>query len=172
MRSTQISVRSGLTIAAAAAAIPLALASPAAAGPGLTVTATGTTVRATTTDCANGGIASLMSPSAASFAAGRQTPLVNGSASWTNVATGTHSVMVRCDDGSTVGPSTVRVGSTPTISSTATATAPALGVRGGVGGGSKDYSTLTLVGGGVLVAAAAVGGGAWYLRRRGAPPRL
>ncbi|MFE0130648.1 hypothetical protein ACFWY6_03490, partial [Streptomyces sp. NPDC059037] len=158
MRSTQISVRSGLTIAAAAAALPLALAAPAAAGPGLTVTATGSTVRATTTDCAS-GIASLMSPSAASFAAGRQTSLINGSASWTNVTTGTHSVMVRCDDGSTVGPSTVRVGSTPTISSTATATAPALGVRGGVGGGSKDYSTLTLVGGGALVAAAAVGGG-------------
>ncbi|MEV0112701.1 hypothetical protein AB0H77_05495 [Streptomyces sp. NPDC050844] len=169
MRSTQISVRSGLTIAAAAAALPLALAAPAAAGPGLTVTATGTTVRATTTECANGGIASLMSPSAASFAAGRQTSLINGSASWTNVTTGTHSVLVRCDDGSVVGPSTVRVGSTPTISSTATA--PALGVRGGIGGGSEDYSTLTLVGGGALVAAAAVGGGAWYLRRRGAPPR-
>ncbi|MCX4669152.1 hypothetical protein OG453_21170 [Streptomyces sp. NBC_01381] len=167
MRSTQILVRSGLTIAAAAAALPLALAAPAAAGPGLTVTATGTTVRATTTECANGGIASLMSPSAASFAAGRQTSLINGSASWTNVTTGTHSVLVRCDDGSVVGPSTVRVGSTPTISSTA----PALGVRGGIGGGSEDYSTLTLVGGGVLVAAAAVGGGAWYLRRRGAPPR-
>ncbi|TGB03024.1 hypothetical protein [Streptomyces sp. MZ04] len=167
MRTTQILVRSGLTVAAAV--LPLALTAPASAGPGLTVTATGTTVRATTAACPNGGTASLMSPSAASFAAGRQTPLINGSASWTNVTTGVHTVLVQCQDGSTVGPATVTVGTTPTISSTATA--PALGVRGGLGGGSEDYGTLTLVGGGALVAAAAVGGGAWYLRRRGAARR-
>lgn len=171
MRTTQIFVRSGLTVAAAAA-LPLALAAPSAfAGGGITVTATGSTVKATTTACPNGGNASLMSNGNASFAQGRQVPLTGGSASWQNVSTGTHTVAVVCQDGTTAGSQTVTVGATasPTVSSTS---APARGVRGGLGGGSEDRGTLTLVAGGALVALAAGGGGAWYLRRRGAQHRL
>lgn len=173
MRTTQIFVRAGLTIAAAAA-LPLALTAPSAYAAGITVTATGSTVTVTTAACANGGNASLMSNGQASFAQGRQMPLTNGSASWQNVSTGVHTVAVVCEDGSTAGSQTVTVGSrptsaAPTVSSTS---APARGVRGGLGGGSEDYGTLTLAAGGALVVLAAGGGGAWYLRRRGAQHRL
>ncbi|MEU6819605.1 hypothetical protein ABZ921_03175 [Streptomyces atriruber] len=166
MRTNQICVRTGLI--AAATALPLLLAAPSAfAGGDLTVTATGSTVRATTSACTDGGTASLMGAANASFAGGQQAELVNGSASWQNVGAGSYTVLVSCKDGTSVGPQTVTVGSTPTTSST---TAPARGVRGGLGGGSEDRGTLTLVGGGTLVAAAAVGG-VWYLRRRGAAGR-
>ncbi|MET8684772.1 hypothetical protein ABZV77_11200 [Streptomyces sp. NPDC004732] len=166
MRTRQICVRTGLI---AAGALPLLLTAPSAfAGGGdLTVTATGSTVRATTAACTDGGTASLMGAANASFAGGQQAELVNGSASWQNVSSGSYTVLVSCKDGTSVGPQTVTVGSTPTTSST---TAPARGVRGGLGGGSEDRGTLTLVGGGTLVAAAAVGG-VWYLRRRGAAGR-
>ncbi|MFE0172863.1 hypothetical protein ACFWZ2_11140 [Streptomyces sp. NPDC059002] len=164
MRTTQIFVRSGLTVVAAA--LPLTLAAPAFAGGGITVTATGSTVQVTTAAC-TGGTASLMSGTNASFAGGQQVQLSNGSGSWQNVGAGTYTVLVSCADGSNAGPQTVTVGSTPTASST---TAPSRGVRGGLGGGSEDRGTLTLVTGGALVAAAATGG-VWYLRRRGAQHR-
>ncbi|MFG2501042.1 hypothetical protein ACGFSB_22875 [Streptomyces sp. NPDC048441] len=168
MRTTRIFVRSGLTIAAAAA-LPLALTAPASAGGGITVTATGSTVTATTTACPNGGNAALMSDGNASFAQGRQVPLTGGSASWQNVSTGVHTVAVVCQDGSSAGSRTVTVGAPSTISSTS---APARGVQGGLGGGSEDRGTQTLVAGGALVALAAGGGGAWYLRRRNVRHRL
>ncbi|GAA1916653.1 hypothetical protein GCM10009837_47060 [Streptomyces durmitorensis] len=169
MRTTQIFVRAGLTIAAAAA-LPLALTAPSAfAAGGITVTATGSTVTVTTAACVNGGDASLMSNGQSSFAQGRQVELTGGSASWQNVSTGVHTVAVVCEDGSAAGSQTVTVGASPTTSST---TAPARGVRGGLGGGSEDYGTLTLAAGGALVALAGVGGGTWYLRRRGAQHRL
>ncbi|MFG2648118.1 hypothetical protein [Streptomyces sp. NPDC048436] len=168
MRTTQIFVRSGLTIAAAAA-LPLALTAPSAyAGSGISVTARGSTVTVTTMACPDGGDAALMSNGNASFAQGRQMPLTNGSASWQNVSPGTHTVAVVCDDGTAAGSQTVTVGATPTTSSTA---APR-GVRGGLGGGTEEWGTVTLVAGGALVALAAAGGGAWYLRRRNAPHRL
>ncbi|MWA09261.1 hypothetical protein [Streptomyces sp. BA2] len=169
MRTTQILVRSGLTIAAAAA-LPLALTAPSAfAAAGITVTATGSTVTVTTAACPDGGEASLMSNGQASFAQGRQMALTGGSASWQNVSTGMHTVAVICEDGTTAGSQTVTVGASPTTRST---TAPPRGVRGGLGGGSEDYGTLTLAAGGALVVLAAGGGGAWYLRRRGAQHRL
>jgi hypothetical protein len=91
-----------------------------------------------------------------------------GSPSWRNVSTGTHTVAVVCQDGSSAGSQTVTVGSSPTASST---TAPMRGVRGGLGGGTEDHSTPTLAAGGALVTAA-VGGGALYPRRRPARNRL
>ncbi|MFH8611607.1 hypothetical protein ACH4D5_29410 [Streptomyces sp. NPDC018029] len=167
MRTTQICVRTGLTVAAAA--LPLIMGAPSAsAADDLTVTATGSTVRATTAACPDGGTASLMGAANASFAGGQQAALVNGSASWRNVSAGSYTVLVSCKDGTQVGPRTVTVGTTPTASST---TAPARGVRGGLGGGSEDRGTITLVTGGALVAAATLGG-VWYLRRRGATGRL
>ncbi|QDQ15409.1 hypothetical protein [Streptomyces spectabilis] len=161
MRTTQISLRSGLTVAAIA--LPLALSAPVAlAGPGITVTVTGTTVQATTTACADGGKAALLSNGAANFAQGRQVTLAGSSASWQNVTPGTHTVVVICQDGTAAGSQTVTVAGAPTTSST---TAPARGVRGGFGGAVEDYGTVTFAAGGALVVAA-VGGGAWYLRRR------
>ncbi|MFI6087893.1 hypothetical protein [Streptomyces sp. NPDC051218] len=172
MRTLQIFVRSGLTIAAAAA-LPMALTAPSAhAAPGgISVTARGTTVTVTTAACPDGGNASLMSNGQASFAAGRQMPLTGGSASWQNVSTGLHTVAVICEDGTTAGSQTITVGASasPTTRST---TAPPRGVRGGLGGGSEDYGTFTLAAGGALVVLAVGGGGAWYLRRRGAQHRL
>ncbi|MEV5978635.1 hypothetical protein [Streptomyces sp. NPDC052114] len=166
MRTTQICVRAGLTVSAAA--LPLILGAPSAsAGGGINVTATGSTVQVTTSACVNGGTASLMGGANASFAGGQQVDVTNGSGTWRNVSAGTYTVLVTCKDGSSVGPRTVTVGTTPTASST---TAPARGVRGGLGGGTEDRGTLTLVTGGALVAAAA-GGGFWYLRRRGAAGR-
>ncbi|NEB48666.1 hypothetical protein, partial [Streptomyces sp. SID339] len=143
MRTTRIGVRTGLI--ATAAALPLLLAAPSASAAGdLTVTATGSTVRATTGACTDGGTASLMNPANASFAGGQQAELVNGSATWQNVGAGSYTVLVSCKDGTSVGPQTVAVGAAPTTSSTH---APARGVRGGLGGGTEDRGTLTLVGG-------------------------
>jgi hypothetical protein len=42
---------------------------------------------------------------------------------------------------------------------------------GGVGGGSKDYGTVTMVAGGVLVGTGVIATG-WFLRRRTKPYRL
>ncbi|CAM5614578.1 LPXTG cell wall anchor domain-containing protein OS=Streptomyces alboniger OX=132473 GN=CP975_03880 PE=4 SV=1 [Streptomyces alboniger] len=177
MRTTQICVRAGLAVAAAA--LPSALGATAAVAAGdLTVSATGSTVRVTTAACPDGGTASLMDKGDASFAGGRQVALAKGSGSWQNVAAGSYTVLVACKDGTQAGPRAVTVGgatptSTPTASSAPTAsstTAPARGVRGGVGGGSQDRGTLTLAAGSTLVAAAA-GAGLWYLRRRGARGR-
>ncbi|MEV8316568.1 hypothetical protein AB0Q95_20590 [Streptomyces sp. NPDC059900] len=169
MRTNQIFVRSGLTVAAAAA-LPLVLTAPSAsAAEGISVSTRGSTVTVTTQACPDGGNAALMSNGQASFAQGRQVPLSGGSASWQNVSSGRHTVAVICEDGTTAGSQTVTVGASPTTSST---TSPARGVRGGLGGGSEDRGTITLVGGGALLALAAAGGGAWYLRRRGAQHRL
>ncbi|GHE63816.1 hypothetical protein GCM10018785_35920 [Streptomyces longispororuber] len=174
MRTTQISLRSGLTVAAMA--LPLALGAPAAlAAQGISVSVDGSTVRATTTACSTGGKASLLSDGVANFSQGRQATLAGGSASWQNVAPGTHTVVVLCDDGTTAGSQAVTVGgapptptapTTPTVApTTSSTTAPARGVRGGLGGAVESYGTVTLAAGGVLVAAA-VGGGVWYVRRR------
>ncbi|MEU6406844.1 hypothetical protein [Streptomyces sp. NPDC046985] len=48
---------------------------------------------------------------------------------------------------------------------------PSGGVMGGLGGGFKDYGTLTLAVGGTLVGAALIATG-WVLRRRSRPYRL
>jgi hypothetical protein len=172
----------GLT-AAAAAALPLALAAaPAEAQTGISVSTSGSTVSVTTSACTqvNGswGNASLLSSGQANFAQGRQVALTGTSAlqsaAWSNVSPGTYTVVVVCSNGSTAGSQSVIVsaGSTPTISTTATATAtPSRGVLGGLGGGTKDYGTATLVGGGALVLTG-VGATVWFLRRRSKPYRL
>lgn len=170
MRITSILARSGLTVAAAAA-LPLTLAAPAAhaGGPtgGLVVSTSGSTVTARTQACPNGGNGSLLSAGQADFAQGRQQPLVGGSVTWTGVGSGTYTVVVVCNDGSTAGTRSVTVAASPTISATSS---PLGAVRGGLGGAVQDYGTLTLAAGGTLVAAAVVGG-AWYLRRRGTGQR-
>ena len=186
MRTTQMLVRSGLTVAAAAA-LPLALAAgeAAAVSTGIDVTTSGSTVQVTTADCstrASGsmGNASLLSSGQVNFAQGRQTALSGTSsgqsAAWSNVTTGTFTVIVVCADGTTAGTQSVTVSpvSSPTISATATATAsasPSRGVMGGMGGGTKDYGIATYAAGGVLVAAG-VGATVWVLRRRAKPHRL
>jgi len=166
MRTTQIFVRSSLTVAAAAA-LPLAVAVPSAVagGAGISVTAVGSTVQVSTQACGGGGTAALLSRGQANFAQGRQVTLVGGSASWQDVSPGTYTVTVMCAGQSRpAGTRSVTVTSAPTISATSV---PTLGVQGGLGGSSKDYRTATYVVGGALVAAG-VGGGAWYVRRRGA----
>ncbi|MFF2847761.1 hypothetical protein ACFVT5_15810 [Streptomyces sp. NPDC058001] len=168
--------RSGLTVAAAAA-LPLTLAAPAFAGgtglSGITVSAAGTTVQVSTVACATGGTASLMS-SGQVFTQGRQITLAGGtmiqSASWPGVGAGTYTVTVICANGTAVGTRSVTVGAAPTTAPTtapaiSATTTPAQGVRGGLGGSTQDYGTLTKVGGGALVVAG-VGGTVWYLRRR------
>ncbi|MEV5611173.1 hypothetical protein [Streptomyces sp. NPDC052225] len=167
MRTTSILARCGLTVTAAAA-LPIAFAAPSAFAAGISVTSSGSTVQATTSSCPNGGNASLLSSGQANFAEGRQTPLSTGNASWQGVASGTYQVVIACSDGSTVGPQSVTVTASPTISATSS---PVGGVRGGLGGAAQDFGTLTLAAGGTLVAAAVVGG-AWYLRRRGAGQRV
>ncbi|MFF4351263.1 hypothetical protein [Streptomyces sp. NPDC001530] len=176
MRTTQILLRSGLTVAAAAA-LPLTLAAPSAVavGSGISVSTTGSTVSVTTGACpSNGssfGNASLLSSGQANFSQGRQASLTgtstSQSASWSGVSPGTYTVIVVCANGSTAGTQSVIV-STPTISATAS---PTRGVLGGVGGAVKDYGTVTLVGGAVLVATGTVAA-AWFLRRRSKPHRL
>ena len=188
MRTPQIVVRACLP--AAAAALPLVLAcGPAASATGVSVSATGSTVRVATSACADGGNASLLSSGQAIFAQGRQATLsTTGSvqtATWSNVPSGSHTVIVMCSDGTTAGTGTVRVtGGTvttsPTTTASATATAsppapptrtaspsasPSMPVQGGVGGGTTDYGPLTAAVGGSLVAAA-VGTGTWLLYRR------
>ncbi|MGY0021989.1 hypothetical protein [Streptomyces sp. cg35] len=164
MRTTSLLARCGLTLAAAAA-VPWAAAPAHAAG--IDVRSSGSTVTATTTACQNGGNASLLAPGQGSFAQGKQTPLSSGTASWQGLSSGTYQVVIACADGSTVGPASVTVTASPTISATSS---PIGGVRGGLGGAVQDYGTLTFAAGGTLVAAAAVGG-VWYLRRRGTGQR-
>ncbi|MDX3640368.1 hypothetical protein [Streptomyces sp. MB09-02B] len=178
MRTSQLLLRSGLTVAAAA--LPIALtAQPAAAVPtGISVSTTGSSVTVTTSDCPNStngtfGTASLLSGGQANFSQGRQVTLTGTSttqsASWANVGPGTHTVIVVCKDGTTAGTQSVIVtAATPTISTTSS---PARGVMGGVGGATREYGTVTLVGGGALVAVG-TGAAVWYLRRRAKPHRL
>ncbi|WP_461062525.1 hypothetical protein [Streptomyces pseudoechinosporeus] len=189
MRTTQMFVRAGLTVAATAA-LPLALtAGPAAAvNTQITVTSSGSTVQVNTTACPTGGDASLLSSGQANFAQGRQVPLTRSagsqSASWSGVSSGTYTVIVVCANGTTAGTQSVTVstGSSPTISVTTSpprspsptrtpSPSPTRGVMGGAGGSTEDYSTVTYAVGGVLVATG-VGATAWVLRRRSKPNRL
>lgn len=179
MHTTQLLLRSGLTVAAAAA-LPLALtATPAAAVSGISVSTTGSTVSVTTSACTQDsggswGTASLLTSSQASFSQGRQVALSGTttlqSAAWSSVSAGTYTVIVRCSNGSQAGAQSVIVTplSTPTASATAS---PSRGVMGGVGGTTRDYGTLTLAAGGALVGAGALAT-AWFLRRRSKPHRL
>lgn len=183
MRTSQLLLRSGLTVAAAALPIVLTASSAAAVPIGISVSTTGSNVTVNTSDCPNStngvfGNASLLSSGQASFSQGRQATLTGTtttqSASWTNVPPGTYTVIVVCRDGTTAGTQSVIVtAATPTISTTTSAspTSPARGVMGGLGGTTKEYGTLTVVGGGALVAAGTVAA-AWYLRRRTKPHRL
>ncbi|NEB76238.1 hypothetical protein G3I40_13545, partial [Streptomyces sp. SID14478] len=152
MRTSSLLARSALTVAAAAALSSAPAATAFAAG--INVTSSGSTVTATTTSCPNDGNASLLASGQADFAQGRQTPLTGGTASWTGVGSGSYQVVAACADGSTVGPASVTVTSSPTISATSS---PIGGVRGGLGGAAEDFGTLTLAAGGTLVAAAALG---------------
>ncbi|UUU19895.1 hypothetical protein [Streptomyces sp. DSM 40750] len=180
MRTSQLLLRSGLTVAAAA--LPIALTAPAAAvTTGISVSTTGSSVTVTTNDCptsANGtfGNASLLSSGQANFSQGRQAPLTGTSttqsAAWANVLPGTYTVIVVCRDGTTAGTQSIIVtAATPTISTTSSPSSPSLGVMGGVGGATREYGTATLVGGGALVAVGTVAA-VWYLRRRAKPHRL
>jgi hypothetical protein len=177
MRNSSPLLRSGLTVAAAAT-LPLA-AVPAAAQSGISVSTTGSTVSVTTSACTqiNGswGTASLLNSSQTSFAQGRQVSLSGTSAlqsaAWSGVSAGTYTVIVQCSNGTTAGTQSVIVsGATPTRRPTATAS-PSRGVMGGVGGGSRDYSTLTYAAGGALVGTGLVAAG-WFLRRRSRPNRF
>lgn len=176
MRNSSPVLRSGLTVAAAAA-LPLALAAvPAAAGPGISVSTTGSTVSVTTSACTqiNGswGTASLLTSSQGSFAQGRQVTLsgtsTSQSAAWSNVTSGTYTVIVICSDGTTAGTQSVVVSPTRSPSPSVS---PSRGVMGGVGGSATDYGTVTLVAGGALVGTGLLAT-AWYLRRRNRPYRL
>ncbi|WP_405577390.1 hypothetical protein [Streptomyces sp. NBC_01092] len=177
MRNSSLFLRSGLTVAAASA-LSLFVAAAADAVSGISVSTTGSTVSVTTSTCTNvngsWGTASLLNSRQANFSQGRQVSLSGTSAlqsaAWSNVNAGTYTVIVICSDGTTAGTQSVIVSPSarPTISATAS---PSRGVMGGMGGGSTDYGTLTLVGGGLLVgtgAAATV----WYLRRKAKPYRL
>ncbi|MER5339297.1 hypothetical protein ABT030_02890 [Streptomyces mirabilis] len=191
MRTSQISFRSGLTVAAVAA-LPLTLTAPSAAafGSGISVSTSGSSVSVTTNSCPSNGSsfggASLLANGQVNFSQGRQMPLSGTSATqsavWSNVSAGTYTVIVVCQDGTTAGtqsvivsPSAVpKVTKTPRISSTSLPSVPSsppLGVLGGLGGSTKDYRTATLVGGGALVGSGVVAI-AWYLRRRAKPHRL
>ncbi|WP_405884949.1 hypothetical protein OG762_43275 [Streptomyces sp. NBC_01136] len=183
MRTTQILIRSGLTVAAAAA-LPLTLASQSAAafGSGISVSTSGSAVSVTTSACpSNGssfGNAALLANGQVNFSQGRQVPLTGTSASqsavWSSVGNGTYTVVVVCQDGTTAGTQSIIVSapSGPSAPRITTATAsPLRGVLGGLGGASRDYGTVTLVGGGVLVGTGVVAT-AWFLRRRAKPHRL
>lgn len=184
MRTSQLLLRSGLTVTAAV--LPLALTATAAdAASGISVSTTGTTVSVTTSACSQNrttgvwGTGSLLTSSQGSFAEGRKATLagttVSQSTAWTNVTPGTYTVIVMCQNASTpAGTQTVIVSrsTTPTARPTATATAsPSRGVMGGLGGSTKDYGPLTLGVGGGLVGAGVIAT-AWFLRRRAKPYRL
>lgn len=191
MRTNQIFLRSGLTVAATAA-LPLTLAAPwaAAVGTGISVSTNGSNVSVTTGACpSNGssfGNAALLSSGQANFSQGRQASLTgtstSQSASWSGVSPGTYTVIVVCQNGTTAGTQSIVV-SAPTTSSTSAASktpkaptvtttaSPSRGVLGGFGGAVRDYGTVTVVGGAVLVGAG-IGATAWYLRRRAKPNRL
>jgi hypothetical protein len=178
MRNSSPLLRSGLAVAAAAA-LPL-VGVPAAAQSGISVSTTGSTVSVTTSACTqiNGswGTASLLNSSQTSFAQGRQVSLSGTSAlqsaAWSGVSAGTYTVIVQCSNGTTAGTQSVIVSgaATPTRRPTATAS-PSRGVMGGVGGGTRDYSTLTYAAGGALVGTGLLAAG-WFLRRRSRPNRL
>ncbi|KAB2971259.1 hypothetical protein F8R89_03890 [Streptomyces sp. SS1-1] len=178
MRNSSL-LRSGLTVAAASALPLFAAAVPATAQSGISVSTTGSTVSVTTSACtrSNGtwGTASLLNSRQSNFSQGRRVSLTGTqalqSAAWSDVSAGTHTVIVICSDGTRAGTQAVIVSPTarPTISAT-TSPSPSRGVMGGMGGGSRDYGTLTMVGGGVLVGAG-VAGAAWFLRRRSSRPR-
>ncbi|MEU6524696.1 hypothetical protein ABZ892_18175 [Streptomyces sp. NPDC046924] len=181
MRYSKPLLRSGLTVAAAAA-LPLTLAGPAASGPGISVSTTGSTVSVTTTACAqlNGswGTASLLHSSQSDFSQGRRVALSGSSsgqsAAWSDVGPGTHTVIVVCSNGTTAGTQSVVVAADPAPTPSPAASvppSPPRGVLGGVGGGSTDYGTVTMVAGGALVGTGLLAT-AWYLRRRGRPNRL
>ncbi|WP_060882248.1 hypothetical protein [Streptomyces scabiei] len=183
MRTSQLLLRTGP--AAAAAVLPIALATPAAAAAptGISVSTTGSSVTVTTDDCPNStngtfGTASLLSSGQANFSQGRQATLTGTStdqaASWANVGPGTYTVIAVCKDGTTAGTQSVIVtAATPAISTPAVSApaSPARGVMGGLGGATREYGTVTLVGGGALVALG-TGATVWYLRRRAKPHRL
>ncbi|MDC0769029.1 hypothetical protein [Streptomyces sp. HD] len=179
MRKSSLLLRSGLTVAAASL-LPFAMAAgPAAAVSGISVSTTGSTVSVTTRACTNvngsWGTASLLNSRQANFAQGRQVSLSGTdalqSAAWSGVSAGTYTVIVVCSNGTTAGTQSVVVsGPSPTRTASATSS-PSRGVMGGVGGATKDYGTLTLVGGGVLVGAGGLAA-AWYLRRKSKPYRL
>jgi hypothetical protein len=188
MRTSQISLRSGLTVAAVAA-LPLTLTAPSATafGSGISVSTSGSSVSVTTNSCPSKGSsfggASLLASGQINFSQGRQMPLsgtsTTQSAVWSNVSAGTYTVIVVCQDGTTAGTQSIivstsavpRVTTPPRISSTTLPSSPSRGVMGGLGGATKDYRTATLVGGGALVASGVVAT-AWYLRRRAKPHRL
>ncbi|KUL73687.1 MULTISPECIES: hypothetical protein [Streptomyces] len=177
MRNSSL-FRSGLTVAAASALPLFAAAVPATAQSGISVSTTGSTVSVTTSACtrSNGswGTASLLNSRQSNFSQGRRVSLTGTealqSAAWSDVSAGTFTVIVICSDGTRAGTQAVIVSPTarPTISAT-TSPSPSRGVMGGMGGGSRDYGTLTMVGGGVLVGAG-VGGAVWFLRRRSSRP--
>jgi hypothetical protein len=188
MRTSQQLLRSGPVLGAAA--LSLFLAAPAGAQTGISVSTTGSTVSVTTSGCpamdANGsfGRASLLSSGQSNFAQGRQATLSGTSAAqsaaWANVRSGTYTVIVMCNDGTTAGTQSIIVQATPTTSATTSprpsptptvTSSPTRGVMGGIGGATEEYGTLTVVGGGALVAVGVVAGG-WYLRRRAKPHRL
>ncbi|MFF3347136.1 hypothetical protein [Streptomyces sp. NPDC002779] len=181
MRNTSPIVRSGLTVAAVAA-LPLALTTPTAgAQSGISVSTSGNTVSVTTSACSqtsstgSWGTASLLTSSQADFAQGRQVALsgttTQQSAAWSSVSPGTYTVVVQCTfNNQTAGTQAVVVSSAPTPTVSATAS-PSRGVMGGVGGGTKDYGTLTLAAGGGLLAIGAAAT-VWFLRRRSKPYRL
>ncbi len=182
MRISKPLLRSG-PAAAAAAALALTLAGPAVAA-GISVSTTGSTVSVVTSACTqvNGqwGTASLLGGGQGSFSQGRQVALSGSasgqSAAWSNVSPGTYTVVVLCADGSTAGTQSVVVSTAPgptTPGSTVTPTSsPTLGVMGGLGGGTTDYGTVTLVAGGALVGTG-IAATAWYLlRRRDRPQHL
>ncbi|WP_128429754.1 hypothetical protein [Streptomyces cyaneus] len=176
MRKSLLFLRSGLTVAAASA-LPFTLAAgPAAAVSGISVSTTGSTVSVTTSACTNvngsWGTASLLNSRQANFAQGRQVSLSGTaalqSAAWSGVSPGTYTVIVVCSNGSTAGTQSVIV-TAPRVSATAS---PSRGVMGGMGGGSKDYGTLTFVAGGALVGTGVLATAAWVMRRRSKPYRL
>ncbi|WP_155589775.1 hypothetical protein [Streptomyces cavernae] len=175
MRTTPISVRSALTVAAAA--LPLVMATPAAVawGSQINVNTSGTTVRVSTTSCTSaGGTASLLA--AGQDSRPRQAALSQGAttqtAAFTGVPAGTYTVVVVCRNGTTAGTQSITVNpfSNPTVSGTSSPS-PSRGVMGGVGGASKDYRALTYGAGGALVAAS-IAGTVWHLRRRADRKRL
>ncbi|WP_019068991.1 hypothetical protein [Streptomyces hokutonensis] len=181
MRTSQLLLRSGLTVTAAAA-LPLALtAGPAGAASGISVSTTGTTVSVTTSACSQNrttgvwGTGSLLTSSQASFAEGRKATLagttVSQSTAWTSVTPGTYTVIVMCQNATTpAGTQTVIVSAAATPRATATAS-PSRGVMGGLGGATKDYGPLTLGVGAGLVGTGVIAA-AWFLRRRAKPYRL
>jgi hypothetical protein len=179
MRNSSLFLRSGLTVAAASALPFVVAAGSAAAVSGISVSTTGSTVSVTTSACSNvngsWGTASLLTSRQANFAQGRQVSLSGTnalqSAAWSGVSPGTYTVIVMCSNGTTAGTQSVIVaGPSPTRTISTTAS-PSRGVMGGMGGGTKDYGTLTLVGGGALVGAGVLAT-AWFLRRKSKPYRL